>query len=215
MKPITLTTEATESKSITVDTTGAAKVEVAPIYETSMNTLVAIPSDSYDVTITANNGKRTDVYVNDQMMFNNINQGSDNWTIGRNVAESTDYTVHDIVVAQGYAKFNYRDDQSSGTTITNVKFSKSPSIVTRTKKVYVIGDSLVANYYGTAPEGKEGLVRTGWGQVLQNYISGAEVVNLGNSGAWATGMKADAFTNVLGSAQPGDIMVLESGYNDK
>ena len=215
MKPITLTTEATESKSITVDTTGAAKVEVAPIYETSMNTLVAIPSDSYNVTITANNGRRTDVYVNDQMMFNNINQGSDNWTIGRNVAESTDSTVHDIVVTQGYAKFNYRDDQSSGTTITNVKFSKSPSIVTRTKKVYVIGDSLVANYYGTAPEGKEGLVRTGWGQVLQNYISGAEVVNLGNSGAWATGMKADAFTNVLGSAQPGDIMVLESGYNDK
>lgn len=215
MKPITLTTEATESKSITVDTTGAVKVEVAPIYETSMNTLVAIPSDSYNVTITANNGRRTDVYVNDQMMFNNINQGSDNWTIGRNVAESTDYTVHDIVVTQGYAKFNYRDDQSSGTTITNVKFSKSPSIVTRTKKVYVIGDSLVANYYGTAPEGKEGLVRTGWGQVLQNYISGAEVVNLGNSGAWATGMKADAFTNVLGSAQPGDIMVLESGYNDK
>ena len=215
MNPIALTTEAAGSKTITVDTTGAAKVEIAPIFETSMNTLVAIPSDSYNVTITANNGRRTDVYVNDQMMFNNINQGSDNWTIGRNVAESTDYTVHDIVVTQGYAKFNYRDDQSSGTTITNVKFSKSPSIVTRTKKVYVIGDSLVANYYGTAPEGKEGLVRTGWGQVLQNYISGAEVVNLGNSGAWATGMKADAFTNVLGSAQPGDIMVLESGYNDK
>ena len=215
MNPIALTTEAAGSKTITVDTTGAAKVEIAPIFETSRNTLLAVPSDSYNVTITANNGRRTDVYVNDQMMFNNINQGSDNWTIGRNVAESTDYTVHDIVVTQGYAKFNYRDDQSSGTTITNVKFSKSPSIVTRTKKVYVIGDSLVANYYGTAPEGKEGLVRTGWGQVLQNYISGAEVVNLGNSGAWATGMKADAFTNVLGSAQPGDIMVLESGYNDK
>lgn len=215
MNPIALTTEAAGSKTITVDTTGAAKVEIAPIFETSMNTLLAVPSDSYNVTITANNGRRTDVYVNDQMMFNNINQGSDNWTIGRNVEESTDYTVHDIVVTQGYAKFNYRDDQSSGTTITNVKFSKSPSIVTRTKKVYVIGDSLVANYYGTAPEGKEGLVRTGWGQVLQNYISGAEVVNLGNSGAWATGMKADAFTNVLGSAQPGDIMVLESGYNDK
>lgn len=215
MNPIALTTEAAGSKTITVDTTGAAKVEIAPIFETSMNTLLAVPSDSYNVTITANNGRRTDVYVNDQMMFNNINQGSDNWTIGRNVAESTDYTVHDIVVTQGYAKFNYRDDQSSGTTITNVKFSKSPSIVTRTKKVYVIGDSLVANYYGTAPKGKEGLVRTGWGQVLENYISGAEVVNLGNSGAWATGMKADAFTNVLGSAQPGDIMVLESGYNDK
>lgn len=215
MNPIALTTEAAGSKTITVDTTGAAKVEIAPIFETSMNTLLAVPSDSYNVTITANNGRRTDVYVNDQMMFNNINQGSDNWTIGRNVAESTDYTVHDIVVTQGYAKLNYRDDQSSGTTITNVKFSKSPSIVTRTKKVYVIGDSLVANYYGTAPKGKEGLVRTGWGQVLENYISGAEVVNLGNSGAWATGMKADAFTNVLGSAQPGDIMVLESGYNDK
>lgn len=94
MNPIALTTEAAGSKTITVDTTGAAKVEIAPIFETSMNTLLAVPSDSYNVTITANNGRRTDVYVNDQMMFNNINQGSDNWTIGRNVAESTDYTVH-------------------------------------------------------------------------------------------------------------------------
>ena len=206
--------DVTDNK-ITADTTGANKVEVAPVYETNMNTKVPVPADRYNVTVTASNGARTDVYVNNQMMFNNINQGSDNWTIGRVIAASTEYTANDVVIAQGYANFNYRDDKSGGTTITKVKFVKSPSIVTRSKRVYVIGDSLVANYYGVAPEGKEGYVRTGWGQVLQNYISGAEVTNLGNSGAWATGMRSDAFTNVLGSAQPGDIMILESGYNDR
>ena len=79
----------------------------------------------------------------------------------------------------------------------------------------MIGDSLTAKYYGTAPEGQEGLVRTGWGDVLGNYMAdGVEVTNLGNSGAWAEGMLHDAFTNVKQSGKPGDILVLESGYND-
>ena len=207
--------DVTDNK-ITADTTGAAKVEVAPVYETKINTVMNVPAGRYNVTVTAGNGRRSDVYVNDQMMFNNINQGGDNWVLAiREIQESTDYTVNDVVIGEGYAKFNLRDDQSGGTLITNVKFVKSPSIVTRPTRIYVIGDSLVANYHGTAPEGKEGFVRTGWGQVLQSYIKNAEVTNLGNSGAWATGMYSDAFTNVQKSAQPGDIVIWESGYNDR
>lgn len=207
--------EEVSDDKITVDTTGAAKVEVAPILTTAMGVKLAIPNDRYNVTVTANNGRRTDVYVNNQMVFNNINQGSDNWTIGRIIADSADYTANDVVISQGYAKFVYQDDQSGASTISKVTLVKAPSIVNRKTRLYVIGDSLTAKYYGNAPEGKEGLVRTGWGDVLQNYISGAEVTNLGNSGAWATGMRNDAFTNVLQSAQAGDILVLESGYNDR
>lgn len=200
---------------ITANTAGAAKVEVAPVYETAMAKKIAVPADRYNVTVTATDGKRTDVYVNDQMVFNNINQGSDNWTIGRIFEKSTDYTANDVVIGEGYANFNYRDDQSGASTITKVKFVKSPSIVTRAKRLYVIGDSLTAKYYGTAPEGKEGLVRTGWGEVIGDYLAdGVEVTNLGNSGAWAEGMLHDAFTNVKLSGQPGDVLVLESGYND-
>lgn len=193
-----------------------AKVEAAPVYEGAIGDEFLVPDAAYNVTVTANNGRRTDVYVNDQMMFNNINQSGDNWTIGRIIADSTDYTASDVVIAEGYAKFNLRDDQSGGTTITAVKFVKAPSIVNRAKRIYIIGDSLVANYYGTAPEGSEALVRTGWGQVFADYAAdGVEVTNLGNSGAWAAGMVGDAFTNVIYSAQPGDIVVWESGYNDK
>lgn len=194
-----------------------AKVEVSPVYSTTMNSELTIPPASYDVTVTANNGARTDVYVNDQMIFNNINQGGDNWKLyNRTLKSSEDYTSNGVVIAQGSATFKYMDDKSNGTTITKVKVVKTPSIVKRTLQIFVIGDSLVANYHGELPEGATGVyARTGWGQVLQSYIKNADVINLGNSGAWAAGMYNDAFTRVQQSAQPGDIVVWESGYNDR
>ncbi len=215
MKPVTVRKAEISSETLTVDTTGAAKVEVAPIYEGVMNVKYEVPDATYNVTVTANNGRRTDVYANEQMLINNINQGSDNYTVGRIIPESAEYKANDIHIAEGYATFKYYDDQSGASTITGVKFVKAPSIVTRAKRIYVIGDSLVAKYYGDAPEGQENLVRTGWGDVLQNYITGAEVTNLGNSGAEAVGMYGAAFTNVQKSAQPGDIVIWESGYNDR
>ena len=216
--PVKSTTAAKSSitgGSYTVDTTGADRYEIAPVFETAMGTTVDIPADRYNVTVTVNNGARTDVYVNDQLIFNNLNQAGDS-NMPRTIAASADYTANDVVISQGYAKFNYQDDTSNGTTVTNVKFVKSPSIVTRAKRIYVIGDSLVATYYGDAPSGTEGLVRTGFGQVLENYIKGnTEVTNLGNSGAYAKPMLETAFTNVKESAQTGDILILESGYNDR
>lgn len=201
--------------TITANTTGADKVEVAPIYEGVMNKEYLIPSATYNITVTANNGSRTDVYVNDQLIINNLNQGSDSWSVARTIASSTDYEVGDVVIAEGSAKFNYQDDNSGGTTVSAVKFVKAPSIVTRKQRIYVLGDSLVAKYYGTAAEGNEGLVRTGWGDVLSNYIvDDVAVTNLGNSGVTAVGLYGSAYSNVLQSAQEGDIMILESGYND-
>lgn len=207
-------TVAPESNSIVVDTTGADKVEVAPVYTAAVDQEILVPNARYDITVSLNESRRTDIYVNDQMVINNMNQDSGDFTVQRNMSAGTTKTATDVVIAEGYAVFNLRDN--SGASVKNITFVQAPSTVTRAQHIYIIGDSLVADYYGVAPEGKEALVRTGWGQVFDDYIvDTVKVTNLGNSGAWATGMRSDAFTNVLMSAQPGDIMILESGYNDR
>ena len=212
MKPVNFVEMASEA-SITVDTTGADKVEIAPVYEAELDSEILVPNDRYNITVSAS-GRRTDFYVNDQLFINNINQGSDNWTIGRIFDDTTVKSVEDVVINEGYAVFNLQDN--AGATVNGITFVKAPSTVARQQRIYVLGDSLVAEYYGNAPEGKEQLVRTGWGQVLENYIAdNVGVTNLGNSGVTALGLRDSAFSNVVHSAQPGDIMILESGYNDK
>ena len=95
---------------------------------------------------------------------------------------------------------------------------KSPSIVTRAKKIYVLGDSLACIYYNGASEGNTAThsYYTGWGQVLQNYIKdGYEVVDLANSGATALSLSTTAITQPAISGQSGDIVLIECGYNDR
>lgn len=196
----------------------AAKVEVAPVFEYTVGAPgtignvgagydIAIPANTYNFTVTAN-GDRSDVYVNSQLLVNNILQGG-------NAVKSLE--VNDIVVNEGIAKIttaDYANGSDENKVNISVKVVKSPSIVNRTRKMYVLGDSLVCIYYNGG--NAENNAQTGWGQVLQNYITDdVEVVDLGNSGVTANGLYGSAFTQVLTSAKPGDIMVLESGYNDR
>ncbi|MGM9936552.1 MAG: GDSL-type esterase/lipase family protein, partial [Candidatus Ornithomonoglobus sp.] len=201
-----------------VDTTNADKVEVAPVFEYAVGapgTLgnlgagydIAIPADTYNFVVT-DTGNRCDVYVNKQMLVNNILQGG----------SAVNYlAVNDIVVNEGVASIttaDYASGQNETGVNISVKIVKSPSIVDRTKKIYVLGDSLVCIYYNGGSD-ENNTAQTGWGQVLQNYVTGAEVVDLGNSGVTANGLYGSAFTQVLTSSKPGDILVLESGYNDR
>ncbi len=205
------------SGSYTVDTKGAAKYEIAPIFSYNIGNAgtlgvygdgfdIAIPADTYNFEVTVT-GSRCDVYANDQMLVNNILQGG---SVGNTVK------VNDIVVDDGVAKIT-TDDYASGQTAAgssvSVSVVKSPSIVNRAKKMYVLGDSLVCVYYNGA--NKDANWQTGWGQVLQNYVKDVEVVDLANSGITAVGLLGSAFTQVLESAKEGDYLVLESGYNDK
>ncbi len=212
LKTETKTEEATGATTITVDTTGAAKVEVAPIFNTHIagnssghvvGETIAIPADTYNFAITNASGVRGDIYANEQMLVNNLLQG------GNTV---TSYTAHDIVVKEGYVTIQTYDDTG---VAADISITKAPSIVTRVPKMYTLGDSLVCIYYnGGSPDNK--LAQTGWGQVLQDYITDdVEVVDLGNSGVTAPGLYSSAFTQVRESAQAGDYLVLESGYNDK
>ena len=203
--------------SYNVDTTGATKYEIAPIYTFDAGSpatygsytgaySVSVPADTYNFEVTVTGG-RCDVYANDQLLVNNILQGGSAWNT---------LPVNDIVVNEGYINITTADYGNGATSAnSSVKFTlvKSPSIVNRTQKVYVLGDSLVCIYYNGGSSANN--AQTGWGQVLQNYVKGAEVVDLGNSGVTANGLYGTAFTQVLTSAKPGDIMVLESGYNDR
>ena len=209
--------EVVKEAPTSVDTAGADKVEVAPVFKHAIGVAgdlkkgggydFEVPADTYNFTITNKGTDRCDVYVNNQMLVNNMLQyGSTPDTV----------VVNDIVVKEGVARIA-TDDYSSGKDekVANLTVSivKSPSIVDRVRKVYVLGDSLVAMYYNGGSSTNN--VQTGWGQVLQNYMTNdVEVVDLANSGITAFGLLNSAFSQVTASAQPGDLMILESGYND-
>lgn len=212
MEPIKTATEV--KTTLDVDTKDADKVEVGVIYNAAVTgngttgyavgDTVAVPAGTYKFVITNDNSTdRGDVYVNEQMLVNNMFQ------YGKDPAT---YTANDIVVKEGYATIKTYDDKGIK---VKVEITKVPSTVKRVPKMYVLGDSLVAMYYnGCSPTNN--LNQTGWGQVLQNFITkDIEVVDLGNSGVTAPGLYDSAFTQVRESAQEGDYFILESGYNDK
>ncbi|MCH5212007.1 MAG: hypothetical protein J1G06_03250, partial [Oscillospiraceae bacterium] len=192
----------------------AASVEVAPVFEyaigdpAKLGTLgggyeIAIPAGSYNFTVT-DTGARTDVYVNKQMIVNNILQGGS--------AVNT-FTVNDVVVNEGVANIT-KDDEAGAPNIT-LTITKSPSNVNRVKKVYVLGDSLACIYYNGA-SGPDSNWQTGWGQLLDKYLTDdVEIINLANSGSTANRLVGTAFTQIAASAKTGDIVLIESGYNDR
>ncbi len=203
-----------------VDTTGAAKVEIAPVYVTNIANVahdllhlggngnescnIQLPeAGTYDFKVTSNTTVRTDVYVNDQMLVNNLLQEG-SWL--------NYMVVKDIVLTDKVARVR-TDDYGSGNASNQnltIQIVKSPEVVDRVRKVYVLGDSLVCNYYNDGT----GDSKTGWGQVLQNYLTDVEVVDLANSGATANSLESTAFSQIRGSARTGDILLLESAYND-
>ncbi len=206
-----------EEAPTTVDSTGADKVEVAVVFYYTLGapgdlsaggTDIGLPAGTYDFVVYSKGTERGDVYVNSQMLVNNILQ---------NGTTPNYFAVNDIVVTGSAFAISTSDYSSKGSAdVQNIDVQVIPSstIVNRVKKVYVLGDSLVAVYYNGA--NKNNNIRTGWGQVLADYLTDdVEVVDLANSGVTANGLYTTAFTQVLGSAKEGDILILESGYNDR
>ena len=193
-----------------IDTRGADRYEIAPVYccEGTLENLgeggyqFDLAEGMYNFVITNITGSRRDVYVNDQMLVNNFLQDG---------GKPNSIQVDDIFVEGGKAIVSLED--CSGKMSTKIEVYKSPSIVKRTRKIYVLGDSLVCRYYNGADASNN--KKTGFGQVLQDYIKDAEVVDLGNSGQTAEGLIGTAFTQVKSSAREGDIVLFEAGYNDR
>ncbi len=202
----------------TVDTTGADQLEIAPVYSYNIGTNhehgtsdfeFPLESGNYDFIVSSTTNQRFDAYLNEQMLVNNMFQYG---------TTPNQIRVKDIVHTGPTAKIGTAD-YSSGVTAASVSIKvdviKVPDIVDRVQKVYVLGDSLVAMYYnGGSADNAE--VQTGWGQVLSNYlVDSVDVVDLANSGITASGLRGTAFSQIEHSAQKGDVLILESGYNDK
>ncbi len=204
--------------SVTVDTTGADGVEITPVFYYNIGApgdkgtdgyKISLPAGSYDFRIINKSGSRCDVYANDQMLVNNILQ---------NGSTPNYFDVNDIVISENEIAIT-TTDYASGASASSQKIElyvvPSSEQRRRVQKVYVLGDSLVAKYYnGGSKENKD--AQTGWGQVLADYLrDDVEVIDLANSGATAYDLALTAFSQVEGSAQSGDILLLESGYNDR
>lgn len=216
-----------EGKTVTVSTAGADKVEVSPIYTfgaegesndiSSTGYTAYVPDASYDFTVKKATTGRADVFVNGYLVGQNVDQ-SDDGKGSRSITEGALYQVNDIKTSGGKANVTMH---SNDTNVEYVVIKKTPSIVTRKPHVYVLGDSLVATYYGEPTKKLEngepgpGNARTGWGQLLQNYLSSDLVVqNWAESGNYARGLYQSTFGSVIQNAEEGDFFILECGYND-
>ncbi len=205
--------------SIDVTASEGDDIEIAPIYEYKKTRSYGdgiklddtFPNGRYNITVTNGSSNHTDLYVNGYMAANNIDQNG----AGRSVSTGSTYTAHDIRVESEEQKITIQTKDSPN-SLSYIKIVKSPSVVSRKKKIFITGDSLVANYYGGNEENYLGTTQTGWGQVLSNFINSDryEVVNLANAGYWAATLKTTAYPGIIYNASEGDIFLLESGVND-
>jgi len=205
---------------IVVNTANAKAIEVSPNFFFDKvgyilnGFVIKIPDGLYDFTFVKTNKERSDIFVNGALVGNNVGQ----YGKGRSITPPVTYTAKDIKV-EGDANIVMKDKDSAMTSIT---VKKAPSIIPRKPKLYVLGDSLVAEYYGSfADPDNDGVpapgdAQTGWGQVLQNFVTDdIEVVNLAESGNYAEGLYNSPFKGVIANGQAGDYLLLECGYNDK
>lgn len=206
---------------VVVDMAGAKDVEVSPVYSyTSVGSIgdanpfvINIPDGTYDFTFTKANGERADIYVNGVMVGQNVDQ----YGRGRSSSGST-YEVKDVKVSGGTAAVVMKDKDSN---MSAISLKKAPSVADRKQHLYILGDSLVSSYYGTfADEDGDGIpapgdAQTGWGQVLDKYIKDSvNVTNLAESGNYVKGLYW-VLGSILKNAEPGDVVLMEGGYNDK
>lgn len=223
MRPIELREQSVTAKFLAVESEGATVIEISPIYTYSFaesNCSRNIPLDDcfangdYTFTITKTNSKMYDIYANGYMIGNNVNQPG----VGRVISdEDLVYSAKDIFIDTGVItieKVEIDDDELYLSGISEIKIEKSPTIVKRNRKVYIIGDSLVAQYYG-----KESVLVgssiTGWGQTLPFFFdNGIDVLNLANAGQWAYGLYQTAFPGIIHTANEGDYLIIEAGWND-
>lgn len=229
--------------SVSVNTQGADTLEISPIYtytdltEEAFNTaegvtlsdmsiLGTIEDGYYDISVQKADGTLSSIYVNDKMIANAVDQGGP----GRSTPRGSFCEFNNIYIENGAVNIRTcrtQADTKSGATVINttypsakistVTICKSPSIADRKTKIFLLGDSLVCNYY--AGKGKEelGSSRTGWGQQLVNFLDSDkyEVVNLAQSGYFARIIYETAFKGAIANSETGDIIVCQCGYNDR
>lgn len=238
---------------ITVNTTGASKVEISPLYRFSFtgnneggytpltdafsaevgagfesaatsgadgvnigsNTFsVIVPDGLYDVTVKKGSSDRVDLFINGDMIGQNVDQ--DGW--GR-TSDGALYTAEEVSVSGGMATLSANDLRvSQSGLVESFEISKNADFKQRSTHFFIAGDSTVAVYYETNDavdsQSEVKSLRTGWSQVIENYLGGGVFVKLAESGSYTSKWYADTFPSVLNQAESGDYLFIQFGFND-
>lgn len=166
------------------------------------------PKGLYDISFKKAETKRGDIFVNGYMAGNNVDQAD----ADRRVEDGALYKAEDLSIDTGKITVSMTD---GSTVLDYVTVEKKPDFYTanRPQRVYIIGDSLACEYYGSFKE-EVGGGRAGWGQQIGSFLY-APVTNLANSGQFAAGLYKTAFPSVIHNGKKGDILLIECGYNDR
>ena len=209
-----LTEADTTLKGFKVNHTAGVKFEIDPVYK--FNDIGDVkeyklldqvfPNGFYDITFKKAEAWRGDIYVNNAMVGNNVDQAD----ADRKVTDGALYTAEDVRVDNFAIVVSMCD---GSTMLDYVTVTKKPNFYKRPQRVYIIGDSLACIYYGEF-EKEVGGGRAGWGQQLPDFLN-VPVTDLANSGQYAAGLYTTAFPGVIQNAQEGDILLIECAYNDR
>lgn len=210
-----LTTADTEMSGFELSHAAGQLYEVVPVYifesigdvkEEGKLLSGSLADGYYDITFKKAEAARGDIYVNGYMVGNNVDQAD----ADRKVTEGALYTAEDIKIEGGSLSVSMCD---GSTMLDYAEAVKKPEFCERPQRLYIIGDSLVCEYYGSF-ENEVGGGRSGWGQQIDDYVN-IPVTNLANSGQYAAGLYATAFPSVTANGEPGDILLIECAYNDR
>lgn len=180
---------------------------------------VDLPDGRYDMTFYKADTNRTHIRVNGYQTvteadFNDGDDGTYDPLEGPGV-----YTKLDVNVEGGVASITAKNWDKGVPKMAAVEITKkSEDFQPRKTHVWIAGDSTVCIYRPspTTDNFAAGTRRTGWGQLLQNYLSDDVIVDdFAHSGDWAANWYANTFPSVLNHAEKGDYLIIQFGINDR
>ena len=185
---------------------------------------VDLPDGRYDMTFYKADTNRTHIRVNEYMTVTEADFQDGDDSTADPLSGPGVYTKLDVKVTGGVAKINAYDWNKGVPLMAAVEITKkSDEFQPRKTHVWIAGDSTVCIYRPspTTDNFAPGTRRTGWGQLLQNYLDNTDedssviVDDFAHSGDWAANWYANTFPSVIQNAEAGDYLIIQFGINDR
>ncbi|MDO4563575.1 MAG: GDSL-type esterase/lipase family protein [Clostridia bacterium] len=218
-KRVTAIVEAVDEKVI-VTSANAVTAELSPLwsaeaqngFDTASSPLTLyMPDDTYDFTFVKQDTERGSISINSQQVGSNVDMYGTTSIPSPAVHKFPEFKIT-----------GRRADIRIGGRTTRIHSASAyltPRVFTRTRKIYVAGDSTLCSYYPEYPDTEDilpGTRQTGWAQFLERFVTtDAQVVNLASSGDWARNWRDVVFATIENNAHPGDYFIIQFGINDR
>lgn len=185
---------------------------------------ITLPDGTYDFTFSKAETKRSNIYVNGNLVGARVDMGGGEAKYDgfANASEAITipavYTAKDVKVTGGKAVITAENEKNANSAaISAIEITKKSSYEERKTHLWIGGDSTVCEYYPgeTVDTWAGGERRTGWGQLLEKYLTDDIIVdNFAQAGNFAKGWYG-TFQSVMANAQTGDYILIQFGINDQ